>query len=263
MLSKPDDSSFVTWADVFHPETGEAFLAPHVREHHGNSWGAVLAEATLVEDKEASASSVTIDEETGDAVPDAVVVPDPSGNPLYAEPLAQADASSPWRGGRFIDTLIAGALTVAAVTSTCSMELAATIVYAIACGFYHIFTFLQGFNVRLLTFLASVLLPVVACLLFADAVVLITSVLVTELIAGISFMVCALFGGAKAASNWHQYIRKLCHLSRWAFRDFHKGWKPKRILAKDAESEPTGKSVAQSASQDSVSVEKDYKMEAQ
>jgi hypothetical protein len=56
MIDKHSENpKYVTWADVFHPET--ATLAPHVQELHpeGNEWGAVWAEATLITDVTPSA----------------------------------------------------------------------------------------------------------------------------------------------------------------------------------------------------------------
>ena len=32
-----------------------------------------------------------------------------------------------------------------------------------------------------------------------------------------------------AGQSWHQHIRKVCHLERWAFRGFHAAWTPVRL----------------------------------
>lgn len=40
----------------------------------------------------------------------------------------------------------------------------------------------------------------------------------------------------EAASQWHQYVRKMSHLARWTFRSFHQGWKPERAFPVDFKS---------------------------
>ena len=57
-------------------------------------------------------------------------------------------------------------------------------------------------------------------------------------------ILCSLSGDCVEASiQWHQYIRKLSHLSRWAFRSFHKGWKPERVFPLDFDSSPTSSDI--------------------
>jgi len=59
-----------------------------------------------------------------------------------------------------------------------------------------------------------------------------------EMVALIACGLCIIFGGVSAGKDWHQHIRKVCHLTRWAFRGFHSSWIPRRALpfglAKDA-----------------------------
>lgn len=52
----------------------------------------------------------------------------------------------------------------------------------------------------------------------ADSICLLTSVLVTELLAGVCWLVSILFAGVWMANHWHQYIRRICHVIRGAFR---------------------------------------------
>jgi hypothetical protein len=51
-----------------------------------------------------------------------------------------------------------------------------------------------------------------------DSVCLFCSVIVTEILAGAGWFVTLLFGGIWMANHRHQYIRRTCHLIRWAFR---------------------------------------------
>lgn len=51
-----------------------------------------------------------------------------------------------------------------------------------------------------------------------DSACLLASVLVTEVLASSCWLVSVMFGGIWMANRWHQYIRRTCHLIRWAFR---------------------------------------------
>ncbi len=42
-------------------------------------------------------------------------------------------------------------------------------------------------------------------------------------------MCCSNGNSYHIAQEWHQYIRKVSHLTRWAFRSFHNGWTPERV----------------------------------
>jgi hypothetical protein len=249
MINKhSEDPKYVTWADVFHPET--ATLAPQVRELHpeGNEWGAVWAEATLITDVTPSApiepskpivssapiaTVVTID---GDVEQDSLV-PDTISKPDDTSPSPGATIS-PWTKGNFFSTLVGGSLTIGAVASTFGLELAAATTYLLTVVFYNLFQLTsEGFQASD-SLLRSCALPVYLCcalflmlaaiFTFVDCILLLVSVLVSELLALVTCLLCVLCGGCGAGAAWHQYIRKLCHLTRWAFRSFHKGWTPER-----------------------------------
>jgi hypothetical protein len=47
----------------------------------------------------------------------------------------------------------------------------------------------------------------------------------------VMLIVCCSTGNSyQIAQEWHQYIRIVCHLTRWAFRSFHHGWTPERVF---------------------------------
>jgi hypothetical protein len=250
MINKhSEDPKYVTWVDVFHPET--ATLASQVRELHpeGNEWGAVWAEATLITDVTPSApidpskpivpnapiaTVVTID---GDVEHDNLV-PDTIGKPDVTSPPAPQATISPWTKGNFFSTLIGGSLTIGAVASTFGLELGAATVYLLTVVFYNLFRLTYEAFQDPESILKPCALPVYfCCALFmmlaaiftlVDCILLLVSVLVSELLALVTCLLCVLCGGCGAGGAWHQYIRKLCHLTRWAFRSFHKGWTPER-----------------------------------
>ena len=250
MINKhSEDPKYVTWAEVFHPET--ATLAPQVRELHpeGNEWGAVWAEATLITEVTLSApieplkpivpsapiaSVVTID---GDVDTDSLV-PDIIDKPVDTSPPAPQATISPWTKGNFCSTLIGGSLTIGAVATTFGLELCAASVYLLNVVFYNLFQLThEAFQASesilkpcalLVYFGRALFLMLAAIFTFVDCILLLVSVLVSELLALFACLLCVLCGGCGAGGAWHQYIRRLCHLTRWAFRSFHKGWTPER-----------------------------------
>jgi hypothetical protein len=250
MINKhSEDPKYVTWAEVFHPET--ATLATQVRELHpeGNEWGAVWAEATLITDVTPSApiepskpivlnapiaTVVTID---GDVEHDNLVPDTVAGKPDATSPSPPA-AISPWTKGNFCSSLIGGSLTIGAVASTFGLELGAAIVYLLTVAFYKLFqltdeAFQASESIKPCAipvyFCCALFLMLAAIFTFVDCILLLVSVLVSELLALVTGLLCVLLcGGCGAGVAWHQFIRKLCHLTRWAFRSFHKGWTPER-----------------------------------
>ena len=101
------------------------------------------------------------------------------------------------------------------------MELAASIVYFLAAGFFSVANNMKEGPLFLIYF---ILMIVVRTLMLVDALVLIMSVFVSELIGSLAFAVTFAFAGSDLASQWKQYIRKITHLVRCMFRSCHKDW---------------------------------------
>jgi hypothetical protein len=244
------DPKYVTWADVFHPENAPATLAHQVRELHpdGNEWGAVWAEATLVTDVTPSAPTET----STPIVPSAPIadvvtidgdleqhnlVPDTTGKPDETSP-APRDTMLPCAKGNFFSSLLGISLTIGAVGSTIGIELGAATVYLLTVVFYNLFRLtheaFQACESKLCAlpvyFFCALFMTLATIFMFVDCILLLLSVLVSELLALVTCLLCILFGGCCTGAAWHQYIRKLCHLTRWAFRSFHKGWTPERCF---------------------------------
>lgn len=249
----------MTWMETFHPEAAAVDLGTRATSSSSESttppedrWGVVWAEAYLVSGDEPHAgkahddepsivvepivpvTTVVADEETMSAVTYDGPSPESAGghsSPTSAA-VAYAAASStrPSRQcprGHCFDTTLGFVLLVSAVASVFGLELSAVLVYALSCGFYRFAMLLQRIGGPL-WLLSYVFLLVVQVLQFTDTLLLSLSVFLTELLAGIAYGVCAPFGGCEAARDWHQHVRKLCHLTRWAFRGFHQDWTPQR-----------------------------------
>lgn len=75
---------------------------------------------------------------------------------------------------------------------------------------------------------------ITTCLIIAQQITEVLAIATST----IMLILCALSGDCvDAASQWHQYIRKMSHLARWSFRTFHHGWKPQRVFPWDLRSD--------------------------
>ncbi|KAG7354976.1 hypothetical protein IV203_004332 [Nitzschia inconspicua] len=68
------------------------------------------------------------------------------------------------------------------------------------------------------------------CFALCDSIVLLLSVLVTEVLAVTAFLVCAFTGGIIWGQFWHQQVRRMCHGVRIIFRRKASGNPPRHFL---------------------------------
>eukprot|EP00934_Nitzschia_sp_Nitz4_P000015 Nitzschia sp. Nitz4//scaffold137_size62074//25506//26586//NITZ4_006415-RA/size62074-processed-gene-0.86-mRNA-1//-1//CDS//3329535700//15//frame0 len=151
--------------------------------------------------------------------------------------------SKPWRHSNLIDLLVGLSLSLSAIVSTASIELAAIIIYSLAAGFH--FVAEEVFFVTPLILFKSVFLLVCGVLMIVDPILLTTSVLVTEILGGVALLVCSIFGGLTSGFAWQQFIRKTCHLTRWSFRSCHQHWSLERVFPVPMEMETYPRSPPQ------------------
>ena len=255
MLNK-DDDSYVSVGDAFHPSMGSDALSPELRqqleqEENQNMWGVVWAEATLVPtgetNRDISKPEVLVDEGSGSPQPikEQAPVADPNGTSTRVEEVNFPPSSPLLRNGHCMDILLGSSLAIAAVCSTYALELGASVVYSHACVFYYLSQKCNDIGVMLYLFYGIFFL-VAVILLAIDSTLLVVSVVGAELLANLAFLLCFIFGGPRVASEWKQYIRRICHLTRWAFRGcFQKENKfwilPRSILAVAGSSESSKK----------------------
>ncbi|KAL7569883.1 hypothetical protein ACA910_008550 [Epithemia clementina (nom. ined.)] len=207
--------SRVTYLETLHPETGAEALSRN-REAYPGHWAAVWAEAVL------------IDEDTHQPPPqpqeerNAPVSVESGDNDDKTEQKVQ---SCPTYN---VGVLIFGwSLLIAAVSATFGMELFGSICFVLAAGFNWVYRML-GEAGGLAVIVQSIFGLMYLTLSFVDSLLLVIGTLVTELLAWVVFVLCSLFGGLSAGSEWHQSTRRLCHLTRWAFRGFHEEWDCRR-----------------------------------
>lgn len=137
----------------------------------------------------------------------------------------------PWRHSNLIDLVIGGLLALCAFTTTIKIEITAFLIYGLAVAFNNVAEKACGRSTPLLIF-RSIFLLLAGVFMFVDSVLLLVSVLVTEILGALALFLCALFGGTRSSTEWQQFIRRTCHLTRWGFRSclVKANWKPDRIF---------------------------------
>jgi hypothetical protein len=135
------------------------------------------------------------------------------------------------RGCFYLEGLLGMILTFAAVLVTFVIELSAAIVYCVAAGFHWV----ANIGEQMPGCIKTILLLVVQLLMIADAVLLATSLMATEILGGVTSLVTSMFSTSCCLTGkaWQVYVRKVCHSTRWAFRDLHDGWMLERSFPVD------------------------------
>jgi hypothetical protein len=85
---------------------------------------------------------------------------------------------------------------------TFKIEFSAIIIYMLASGFN--FLAEKIFYQPVSMMFKSIALLVTSIFMFVDVVLLTVSVLVTEILCWLAHLLCALFGGPRSGSEWHQ-----------------------------------------------------------
>jgi hypothetical protein len=260
MMSKAasDDAKWINVQDILHPECfqltalreDESAVAQAVlidepdRHRHRSRWEVVWAEATHIEDNNnetndgihtpqpVNGSKQQPINDTAIDLPSSQNAPTPAST--ETESSTNPVVAAPFYHGNLLEVIIGMSFIIAAVAGTLAFEIAtmavyilATILHRAAMAFRQNYSILLGFALQLS---ALIFVIVAQCLMLIDFALLIESVIFTEAIAISVGIVNALLSCFTTGVMWHQYIRKVCHLTRWAFRDLYPSTEPKRIF---------------------------------
>jgi hypothetical protein len=209
MVRNQDNASFVSWAATLHPESATTSIDPQ-HQSIENPWMTVYHEtvSVMTEDRlPVAVQVVSVDEDpddsslhhpseshhgrdNGDTTGDDRATNSPSRRP------------QPWRHSNLIDLILGIALAITSLLFTFKIELAAIVIYMLAAGsnFLAEKIFYQPVS-KMFKYIA---LLVTYIFMFVDVVLLTVSVLVTEIICWVAHLLCALFGGPRSGSEWHQ-----------------------------------------------------------
>ena len=185
-----------TWIATLHPENATVTIDPRFMIE-GNPWKTVYNETKYGICDRGS--------------------PPPEVDAQAVEAVAVPEEKTRSYGG-FIDFLVGLIIDITAASLTFSLEVCAIVVRFVARCFEYFYDKCYHYTISKYT-LGVIFWIMWRSFWFCEHVFLYTSVFVTELLAGISFMLCALFaldcGIGRAA---HQRTRRLSHLIRWACR---------------------------------------------
>ena len=198
-LSNNPDSSYVTWIACLHPENAHVSIDPRFLIE-GNPWLTVYEEAK--ED---------LQKNQGRVAADIVVSPSP---PDEEDNKTEKNEKCCNGGGGFIDYLIGSSLVLAAVTASFVFELTSSYCFVSYWICNKIMDKLSPPGIcTCLPFSITYVLAKVFQLL--DVVLLWSSILVVESIAGANYIICTILSCShKRGKGIHQTTRKLSHLIR-------------------------------------------------
>jgi hypothetical protein len=192
------NSSYVTWISTLHPENADVvidqrFLIP------GNPWWTVYEETKTP---------------TATAVPIAGEGEDPS-----TITYSTSTASTPHFCLRCspLDLTVGVSFALIALLTTLVLEVTACSFYVVAAIFYGLAKPCDPPNV-FTGMLYSIFMLNYWIFALIDSLLLLISVLFTELLAIAAFCMSICLGGILMALYWHQCIRRVCHMTRWASR---------------------------------------------
>lgn len=212
-----DDKSFVSLGDTFKPDDAASLCTTETERN----WNRVVTEAIALPCEPsdlpvAQAQAITIDEGCPPSTATAHVT------------VLPGQVDGPVNRCNLLTMVIGYSHLVFAVATAFATELAGATIYMVGAGFFWVSQRLKDVGVYTFPFQALFVI-LTAVMLALDLLLFFVGVLVVELIGWIAGGLCVLFGGISAGADWHQHIRKVCHLARWAFRGFHAEWELKRM----------------------------------
>jgi hypothetical protein len=208
MVRNQDDASFISWAATLHPESATTSIDPR-HQSNENPWMTVYHETVPVMSEDSlpvAVQVVSVDED-----PDLSSLHDPSDR----HALENGDSGDhrvknspsrhppqPWRHSNLMDLILGLTLAITSILVTFEIELAAIMIYMLAAGSN--FLAENVFHQPVSMMFKSIALLVTSIFMFVDVVLMTVSILVTEIICWVAHLLCALFGGPRSGSEWHQ-----------------------------------------------------------
>jgi hypothetical protein len=124
-------------------------------------------------------------------------------HPTQQQHLHQQQRPQPWKHSNGLDLVLGLIVTLVAVMSTFKLELTAFLLYLVAAGCFYV-TEHSALNSPVYLLLKAVLLLITHVFMFLDSILLMISVLITEVLGGTALFICTMFGGLQSGSEWHQ-----------------------------------------------------------
>ncbi|CAB9518260.1 expressed unknown protein [Seminavis robusta] len=227
-----DDATYVTWAQCFHPENATVTFegSPLWTVYEGAREDLPVAEAVPVTATEPAIHDLgRVEAQAPPPPPSAPLEPTaptsaavvPTTPPPPPPPVFTGTGTEPSPNvsnqSMGLDLIVGCILSWTTILIVASLELTGWLIYFCAAGCWKVTKCMEPPNV-FTGLIYSIFGLVYWVLALVDSILLLVSVLVSELMAGICFLLSTMIGGCELAGRWHQYIRKTCHKARWAFR---------------------------------------------
>eukprot|EP00541_Cyclophora_tenuis_P004194 CAMPEP_0116559048 /NCGR_PEP_ID=MMETSP0397-20121206/10166_1 /TAXON_ID=216820 /ORGANISM="Cyclophora tenuis, Strain ECT3854" /LENGTH=269 /DNA_ID=CAMNT_0004084747 /DNA_START=167 /DNA_END=976 /DNA_ORIENTATION=- len=136
--------------------------------------------------------------------------------------------TSVFSGGTIVDKIVGVCFVITTVSLTVGLEIACLVLYFLALLFAQMVNCLGHPNIITALPIGVLMLAWQVCA-SVDLVLLLVSIFVVELLGLIcAFLCCVAFGGCAMGRAWHQAIRRLSHLVRWACRSVFERFTPSR-----------------------------------
>ena len=222
----------LTFLETLHPEKAATLLlvdddtqsvaeaAPWQTVYHHSVSGTPIAVAEELKDEHQGVPVTTV-EWTPDPPPaSAPTAPAASSSTTHPNQEEKSSRRRMGLGCLGLEGLFGLTITLCAVITSILNEIIAIVFYFLAAGLYTMLPSKrqeqESNSVLQTSILSPILFLLIQTFLFVDAIILTSTIFKVELIALIAYLITTIFQGD--GKQWWDYVRKTCHLVRWAFR---------------------------------------------
>ena len=231
MVRNQDDASFLSWTATLHPESAASTtITASALQSHRNPlevvYHEIASDDAYFDGLPVAVQVVTVDEdeegrqELGTSHPYSTTAQhtnnqDHSSFSLVQDDLHLDDSApagrtavyrpKPWRYSNTIDLVLGFMLSFVAWVTTVKMEVTAFVIYAIAALFHTMAEKVFGRSPTTML-CKSIFHVLTAVMMIVDSVLIMVSVLVTEILGAMALFLCTFFGGPRSGTEWHLYV---------------------------------------------------------
>jgi hypothetical protein len=225
MVRHQDDASFLSWTATLHPESASVTsISANALQRHRNPLEVVYHEVASHEsdfnELPLAVQVVPVDEDEEGHHQDGTAPLNSTSNASqhthnnFHSSLPQDDPDSPshgpaapyrpkpWRHSNTIDLILGFMLSFVAWITTVKLEVTAFLIYALAAFFHSMAEKVCGRSPSTMV-CRTIFSVLTAVLMIVDSVLIMVSVLVTEILGIIALFLCTFFGGPRSGTEWH------------------------------------------------------------
>jgi hypothetical protein len=228
MVRNQDDASFLPWTATLHPESAATSIPAAALQRNRNPlevvYHEIASDDAYFDGLPVALQVVAVDDDDDDEeeLPNgtgqhftssssnnnghgALSRNDPNesaGIPATNNTPGAVYRPKPWRHSNTIDLILGFMLSFVAWVTTVKLEVTAFVIYAIAALFHAMAEKVFGQSPATLL-CKSIFSVLTAVMMIVDSVLIMVSVLVTEILGAIALFLCTFFGGPRSGTEWH------------------------------------------------------------